>query len=210
MHSIVGFFETFCGCRYRWQGCHNGRFWMKMSVWTSFSFRRPSGHPSRHPHLPADAVLPQRPCGRWNASARTWVFARTHLLPLPLSLSLLPSAVPASAPTRKKKLNLFILFLFFLFLVVVAGLERGKKISIFKFQFSVFGFQSPKSPKSPNSPNSPSSWSFAGEAARRRRFFRPSSPSHPSKLYSSLGWLNSKVRKPFPLFRLRLIDVDGF
>jgi hypothetical protein len=67
----------------------------------------------------------------------------------------------------------------------------------FIFRFSVFGFQSP---------NSPSSAGFA----RRRRFFRPSSPSHPSKLYSSLGWLNSKVPKPFPPFSLRLIDVDGF
>jgi hypothetical protein len=35
-------------------------------------------------------------------------------------------------------------------------------------------------------------------------------PSHPSKLYSSLGWLNSKVPKPFFPFTLRLIDVDGF
>jgi hypothetical protein len=72
------------------------------------------------------------------------------------------------------------------------------------FQISVFGFQSPKSPKSPSSPSS------AGEAAIRRWFFRPSSSSHPSKLYSSLRWLNSKVPKPFPPFSLRLIDVDGF
>jgi hypothetical protein len=63
---------------------------------------------------------------------------------------------------------------------------------------SVFGFQSPRSPSS------------AGEATRRIRFFRPSSPSHPSKLYSSLGWLNSKVPKPFFPFTPRLIDVDGF
>jgi hypothetical protein len=82
-------------------------------------------------------------------------------------------------------------------LLVVAGLERENF-------FSIFGFQSPKSPKSPNSPNS------TGEAARRRRFFQPSSPSHLSKLYSSLGWLNSKVPKPFLPFSLRLIDVDGF
>jgi hypothetical protein len=68
--------------------------------------------------------------------------------------------------------------------------KRGKNIS-------VFGFQSPRSPSS------------TGKAARRR-FFRPSSPSHPSKLYSSLGWLNSKVPKPFFPFTLRLIDVDGF
>jgi hypothetical protein len=61
----------------------------------------------------------------------------------------------------------------------------------------------------PSSTSSPSSAGFAGEAARRR-FFRPSSPSHPSKLYSSLGLLNSKVPKPFSPFSLRLIDVDGF
>jgi hypothetical protein len=65
-------------------------------------------------------------------------------------------------------------------------------------QIKKFGIQSPRSPSS------------AGEAARRRRFFRPSSPSHPSKLYSSLGLLNSKVPKPFSPFSLRLIDIDGF
>jgi hypothetical protein len=52
--------------RHAWhedQGCHNGRFRMKMSVWTSFSSRRPrtsSGHP------PASAVTR----GRNSASAR--------------------------------------------------------------------------------------------------------------------------------------------
>jgi hypothetical protein len=69
--------------------------------------------------------------------------------------------------------------------------KRGKKCSVFGFQ-------------------SPSSAGFAGKATRRRRLFWPSSPSHPSKLYSSLGWLNSKVPKPFFPFTLRLIDVDGF
>jgi hypothetical protein len=72
--------------------------------------------------------------------------------------------------------------------------KKGKKCSVFSFQ----------------SPSSPSSTGFAGEAARRKSFFRPSSPSHPSKLYSSLGWLNSKVPKPFFPFIPRLIDVDGF
>jgi hypothetical protein len=80
-----------------------------------------------------------------------------------------------------------------IFLIVAAVLKR-KKISIFGFQ----------------SPSSPSSLGFAGKAVRRRRFFRPNSPSHPSKLYSFLGWLNSKVPKPFSPFSLRLIDVDGF
>jgi hypothetical protein len=67
-----------------------------------------------------------------------------------------------------------------------------------------FSFQSPRSL------SSPSSAGFTGEAARRRRFFWPSSPSHPSEFYSSLGWLNSKVPKPFFPITLRLIDVDGF
>jgi hypothetical protein len=108
--------------------------------------------------------------------------------------------------TRKNKiLYIFLFYFYFLFvLVVVAHWKREKKN---------FGFQYPRSPRSPSSPSSlgsPSSMGFAGEAARSRRFFWPSSPSHPSKLYSSLGWLNSKVPKPFFPFTLRLIDVDGF
>jgi hypothetical protein len=84
-------------------------------------------------------------------------------------------------------------------LVVVAGLEREKKFTIYNFQFSI-----------PKIPELPKLHGLRGEAARRRRFFQPSSPCHPSKLYSSLGWLNSKIPKPFPPFSLRLIDVDGF
>jgi hypothetical protein len=93
--------------------------------------------------------------------------------------------------TLKKKFKKNFIFQFKKKWAVVAGLKREKKKS-------VFGFQSPRSA------------GFVGEATRRRRFFRPSSPSHPSKLYSSLGWLNSKVPKPFSPFSLRLIDVDGF
>jgi hypothetical protein len=110
-----------------------------------------------------------------------------------------PSRAPRPAPSgtpavrSKEKKNLF-------FGCYCRLEKRGKNIS-------VFGFQSPRSPRSPSSPSFPS---FAGEAARRRRFFWPSSPSHPSELYSSLGWLNSKVPKPFFPFTLRLIDVDGF
>jgi hypothetical protein len=157
----------------RWrpqQGCHNGRFWMKITVRTSACVRI---YPA-DVVLPADGFLPSadatrvrvdtvRPCGHGLLSA------------------------------QKQKTNLFI----YLFLVVVAVLKREKKIS-------VFGFQSPRSPRSPRSPG------FASEVARRRRFFRPSTPSHPSKLYSSLGLLNSKVPKPLSPFSLRLIDVDGF
>jgi hypothetical protein len=69
--------------------------------------------------------------------------------------------------------------------------KRGKNISVFN----------PQDPKIPR---------LRGEVARRRRFIRPSFPSHPSKLYSSLGWLNSKVPKPFFPFILRLIDINGF
>jgi hypothetical protein len=110
---------------------------------------------------------------------------------------LAPVGHPVRPPSgRKKKKNFF----FFFWLLLPAGKE-GKKY---------FSFQSPRSPRSPSSPSSSSSAGFAGEAARRRRFFWPSSPSHPSELYSSLGWLNSKVPKPFFPFTLRLIDVDGF
>jgi hypothetical protein len=105
-----------------------------------------------------------------------------------------PRWAPRSAPIGSKKINF--LFLFLCFGCCCRLEKRGKK-------FSVFSFQSPRSLSSPSSP------SFVGKAARRR-FFRPSSPSHPSKLYSSLGWLNSKVPKPFFPFTLRLIDVDGF
>jgi hypothetical protein len=143
----------------------------------------------------------------WNktlASARTWASARTPLPPRPSPS--LPSPSP-SLPSPSPSLPPLPLSLPPL-LVVVAGLEREKKK--FNFQFSIFGFQSPKSPKSLSSPSSAGSAGFAGEAARRKRFFRPSPPSHPSKLYSSLRWLNSKIPKPFPPFSLRLIDVDGF
>jgi hypothetical protein len=86
------------------------------------------------------------------------------------------------------------LFLFyFYFLVVVAGWKKNKKIG---FRFSI-----PKITKLPE---------LRGRSRERKKVFRPSSPSHPSKLYSSLGWLNSKVPKPFSPFSLRLIDVDGF
>jgi hypothetical protein len=105
-----------------------------------------------------------------------------------------PSSTPSGrrrVEKKFKKINKF-------FFGCCCWLEKRAK------NISVFGFQSPRSP------SSPSSAGFAGKAARRRRFFWPSSPSHPSELYSSLGWLNSKVPKPFFPFTLRLIDVDGF
>jgi hypothetical protein len=78
-------------------------------------------------------------------------------------------------------------------LVVVAGWKRRKKNVGFRFSI-------------PKIPELPKLRGIAGKAARRIRFFWPNSPSHPS----SLGWLNSKVPKPFSPFTLRLIDVDGF
>jgi hypothetical protein len=144
-------------------------------------------------------------------STRVRVYPADAVIPADRFIPFANAVKTASARTRKKIKNNLFLFLFLFFLIFFGSCCRlGKREFFFNFQFSIFGFQSPKSPKSPNSPNSPSSAGFAGGAARRRRFFRPSSPSHPSKLYSSLGWLNSKVPKPFPPFSLRLIDVDGF
>jgi hypothetical protein len=107
------------------------------------------------------------------------------------------TTLSSTSSGRKIKSNKIKILLFWLLLP--AGKE-GKKY--FAFRFSI--------PKIPEFPEFPELVRFACEAARRRRFFRPSSPSHPSKLYSSLGWLNSKVPKPFPPFSSRLIDVDGF
>jgi hypothetical protein len=131
-----------------------------------------------------------RPCGRTPASARTWASAR--------------GCRAASARTRDQKNKIKNLIFF-------GSCGRLGKREIYNLQFSVFNPQNPQNPHSPQTPQTPpSSVGFAGEATRRKRFFQPSSPNHPSKLYSSLGWLNSKVPKPFPPFSLRLIDVDGF
>jgi hypothetical protein len=171
------------------QCCHKGRFWMKITVRTSVDVHS-------HPHLPRGRVLPSahaikiRPRGRWGASAWTRCCVRADAPPRPRR---------HGRPRGREKFYFF-LFLFLFFIFFGSCCQLGKR-KIYNLQFSVFSFQSPKSP---------SSAGFTGEAARRRRFFRPSSPSHPSKLYSSLGWLNSKVPKPFPPFSLRLIHVDGF
>jgi hypothetical protein len=133
--------------------------------------------------LPVRADALKSPCGRsWSKP------------PLP------PLFPPASRPHGCSKKIKIIFFIFLFYFGSCCRLEKRKKN---------FGFQFPRSPRSLNSPSSPSSECWAGVAARRR-FFRPSSPSHPSKLYSSLGWLNSKVPKPFFPFTLRLIDVHGF
>jgi hypothetical protein len=99
-------------------------------------------------------------------------------------------------PVQTLEKNKFFFFSFFW--VVVARWKREEKNILFGFRFSI-----PKIPKIPKIRE------LCGEATRRRRFFRPSSPSHLSKLYSSFGWLNSKVPKPFFPFTLWLIDVDG-
>jgi hypothetical protein len=145
---------------------------------------------------PASAWTHSRPRGHERVRADIGPSARTRSSPCPRPPSIPPRGRNPSARTRhgrpkknkiKKNKKLFLNFFMGCWLLE----KRGKKCS-------VFGFQSPRSPSS------------AGEAARRRRFFWPSSPSHPSKLYSSLGWLNSKVPKPFFPFTPRLIDVDGF
>jgi hypothetical protein len=144
-----------------------------------------------------------------SASARTrlcvradiGLSARTRSSPCPCPPSVPPRSPCADgllrlrgrAKTKIKKIK----FILFYFLVVGCWKREEKNV-----RFSVF--QSARSVRSPSSPR------FAGDAARRRRFFWPSSHSHPSKLYSSLGWLNSKVPKPFFPFTPRLIDVDGF
>jgi hypothetical protein len=110
------------------------------------------------------------------------------------SLALHGRAV-VSVRTSENKIIIIIIIYFILFFKIFGCCKKEEKKCL------VFGFQFPRSRRSPG---------FAGEAARRRRFFWPSSPSHPSKLYSSLGWLNSKVPKPFFPFTPRLIDVDGF
>jgi hypothetical protein len=151
--------------------------------------------------------------------ARTRLHGRTHSLP-PLPSPSLPSPLSCGRSLlfvrtwgyvhTDGRIFYFLYFINFFYNFFFGSCCRLGKREIYNLQFTIFGFQSPKSPNSPNSPNSPSSAGFVGEAVRRRRFFQPSSPSHLSKLYSSLGWLNSKVPKPFPPFSLRLIDVDGF
>jgi hypothetical protein len=67
------------------QGCHNGRFWMKMSVRTSFSSKRPrtSARVHSYPRLRgknrvrADATVHPRGRGRASARARDRASART-------------------------------------------------------------------------------------------------------------------------------------
>jgi hypothetical protein len=153
-----------------------------------------------------------RPHGHAPASTRTRLCIRTDIGPSARTRSSpcpRPPSKPLGCPARMgcciradaRKIFYFI----FKFIYFGCWLleKRGKNCSI-------FGFQSPRSPRSLRSPRSPSSPGFAGETVRRRRFFRPNSPSHPSKLYSSLGLLNSKVPKPFFPFTPRLIDVDGF
>jgi hypothetical protein len=153
----------------------------------------PHGRDFTHGRFLPSALVKIRPRGRNPASARTRHVRAGELIPSPPIPSPSPPLPSPPLQTQSIRVDAQIIFLnnnkFFL----GSWCQLEKNL--------VFGFQSPRSPSSPG---------FTGEAARRRRFFRPSSPSHPSKLYSSLGWLNSKVPKPFSPFSLRLIDVDGF
>jgi hypothetical protein len=149
----------------------------------------PSGHPSSTPSGPVwpplgHPVRPRLATPVWPPHLATPSSPVGHPVWPPLGTS----SGRRRVEKKKKKKKIFFFWVF-----VVAGKE-GKKY---------LGF------KSPSSLSSPSSAGFAGEAARRSVFW-PSSRSHPSELYSSLGWLNSKVPKPFFPFTLRLIDVDGF
>jgi hypothetical protein len=137
-----------------------------------------------HPCGQADASMRMRPCIRTDIGASM----RTSSPPFP--------SIPPRSPCTDRLMRLYgrskkIKINYFYFFGSCLLEKRGKKLS-------VFDFYSPRSPSS------------AGKATRRRRFFRHSSPNHPSKLYSSLRWLNSKVPKPFFPFTPRLIDVDGF
>jgi hypothetical protein len=90
--------------------------------------------------------------------------------------------------------------------------KEGKKY--FNFRFSIPKIPKipkfSKFPKFPEFPEFPELHRLRGRSCEKKKVFWPSSPSHPSELYSSLEWLNSKVPKPFFPFTLRLIDVDGF
>jgi hypothetical protein len=101
-----------------------------------------------------------------------------------------PPVWPPSGPRRVKKNKKYFYF-FWLFLP--AGKE-GKKY--FGFRFSI--------------PKIPELRGLRRQSREKKKVFRPSSPSHQTKLYSSLEWLNSKVPKPFFPFTPKLIDVDGF
>jgi hypothetical protein len=121
----------------------------------------------------ADATI--RPRGRWGASVRTSMSARTQpsvradmgihadASPSPpLSLPPLPSplSLPPQRPhgREKNKINK-IKFI----LVVVAGLERKKKISIFNFRFSI--------PKIPKIPKLPELHGLRGRSRKKKKVF---------------------------------------
>jgi hypothetical protein len=117
----------------------------------------------------ADATM--RPRERRDASAWTPMSARTQSNvradaspspPLP-SPSLPPSLPPLCCPRRRekkiKKLKKNIL-------VVVAGLEREKKISIFNFRFLI-----PKIPKIPKLPKLPKLPELRGRSREKKKVF---------------------------------------
>jgi hypothetical protein len=86
------------------------------------------------------------------------------LPPLPSPLSLPPLCCPPGHEKIKIKLKL-IFYLKLLFLVVVAGLERDKKFTIYNLQFSVFGFRF-SIPKIPELPELREAWNLEMEYIR--------------------------------------------
>jgi hypothetical protein len=124
------------------QGCHKGRFWRKITIQTSARIRV---YPA-DAVFPADGFLPSADAVK-TTSARTQPNVRADMgvrsapmslppsPPLPSPLSLLPLC--CTRGREKNNNNKF-------FLVVVAGLEREKKFTIFGFRFEI-----PKTPKIP-------------------------------------------------------------
>jgi hypothetical protein len=132
-------------------------------TWTHYSVRyEVIWDKKAHVHADIGTSARARLCIRTDIGPSAWT--RSSLCPRPPSVSpRLPCADgllrPRGGAKKNKNNNFFLIFFFGCWLLE----KRGKKCS-------VFGFQSPRSPRSPSSPG------FVGEAARRRRFFWPSSP----------------------------------
>jgi hypothetical protein len=135
------------------QGCHNRRFWMKMSVRTSFSSGCPPasaftrGRGFTRGRDKASAWTRVRPRGHPCLSGHSLASARMHLRPLPLPpsppLPPLPPSPRLSARTRKIIIIIIIIKLNFFWYLLPAWKER-KKFTIYNFRFSI-----PKIPKLP-------------------------------------------------------------
>jgi hypothetical protein len=104
---------------------------------------------------------------------------------LPYGRSLLSARTRMLEKIKNKKIKNKFIFIF------GSCCRIEKKERNFSFQFSVFNPQDPRA------------------KPREEEGFFGLVPLV-THLYSSLGWLNFKVPKPFSPFSLRLIDVNGF